>query len=773
MLFRMESGLGEGIRESWAVFASHQASFSPEILAVHWARAATGFLLFLAIQCSFLGLGHVASRFIAGKRDCGGDPMIVWPLGLGFSALVMAGLSLVGGVFPAVIIALLMASFPAGIRYLFRSRWPAEWSANRAGVARKGLYVLVALVICLTLAGILAPEAEGDVLCIHYGIPLQIMKLHKSVEMPFTLYDDYPALWEMIVLPFLCLGGETPARFLGLFLDLFLAWQVFRLARRFVPGEWALAPAILTLTNPFVWMSASVAKNDLLVAVLGMAALMPLFGNAGKPGVLPVFIAGMMSGFMFATKYNGGFLLPAIAAVLWISRSFNRRTVSALFAGFMPVVLPLLAKNMINTGDPLIPFCSMLFDTPYSTAISRERFIEFAGFTTLQDPSAMTVWVKVRGALGAFPASEESFVRWFMLVPSVMMVGAMGPRFRALAAAILVSGIAWFAVPSPVRYGIFLFPLCFVLCAPGLKAMGRVGATMAFLAVGFQVVHMAVSPRYAGMVKAGLGLESREAFIARRLATFNDAVIKTNEIAGFSARILGVGVNRVASFNGRLDYGAFSGWVFPPFRIVHESADEKDVSRKFRQYHWDYVLYNSMTAAFWNRTYADDAWTEREAALWGRFWRRHAVLEWESITQDAREGRFHLFRVDGKAGGKYSGILPGIEGVMFLMQEDAKNGRIPSLMGRMASLRRAAGGYGMVDYIEWGFLNGMYSDERNYALLERAYSRGFSNFQSLSHLSFLASRTGMAGMADEWMKRALERNPEATRESVMRDLYGR
>ena len=772
-ILRIEWKLLDGLRGSWDILISRGAHLDTRYLFYHWKTIFVGLTIFLLTQIAYIGVGYISSNLVLGKRLHKYGLLIALPIGWGISATLIMGISLLGLVNITVLYFLIIIFFGVGIYYLMIISRHKKDMFKRIFSVNPWFLGLLIVVAGMSAIAAMAPEIEGDVLCIHYGIPLQILKFHKITEMPFTAYDDYPLLWEMLVLPLLGLGGEALARFFGLLLIIFLAQQVYFFARRFVLREWAMVSAALVITNPFLGLFILVAKNDLMVAVLGMAALTPLLIEDTKPDVRRVFLAGILAGFMFSTKYSGGYLVPAFVSVLYISGSLSWRTVTALVAGFVSISLPLFSRNMLNTGDPLFPFGSILFNSPYSNAISRKRLLEHAAYVTIQDPSQMTFWVKVRNALGLFPASDESFLRWLMLIPTVLFIAWKDWRAKAIVSIMGISVVLWFLGPAPVRYGIYLFPLGFVLCVMGLKEMEMKGRILAIIAIFFQIIHLTTSTKLAGMINSGLGFEKSEVYLEKNLSTYYEAVESVNEKVSSSNRILGIGTNRISMFSCRMDYSAFSGPVNPFFKLVHESRTEEDIKKHIHQYRWNYLLYNSMNVFYWRRVYADDNWTERDLALWGSYWSRHAEPIWESSNENTNEGYFYLFDVNKKNRKvKYYGLLPGLEGYWYLIQDDLRHNMYSSALTRIQSLRNIVGEYGIVKYFDWGALQGNYSYDQNYYLLDSAYKNGFSNYSTLKALCIYSDKIGRHDIMETWMMRALKRNPDATRESILREING-
>jgi len=775
LLLNALSGIGGTLRAGSPFGVGFGIPPAMEIIP-YWIGVAGDVVALLCIFFASFWFGSVAVRFIY-KGPISG---VKYPLRGVIGGLIIAlgamGVSLVGLAFGkvfAVLGAIILAKIAVGI---WRGDEKLRHRLGRVRVSLGPLWPFLSMflpVSILILVSALAPAVDSDVLSVHFGNPLAILRLHKMVEYPFSVHDDYPPIWEMLLLPLIGSGHEGAARLMGPMMLAVVSLQVFQLARRLVAVPWALLGAGLFISNPYLSGYSIVAKNDLFVAVIGMTAISAAL-DAGKARMgADMLLCGVLVGVSFASKYSSAFLLVSIMLILAVDARMSLRGLFIMAGGCAVPLFPVAARNFLFTGDPLYPFLSSFFAGPFSSAISRKRLWEHYAFVTQQDPREMTYYSSITGAFRRIYAGRDSFSGFMVLLPFMVFCGRWSREYRAVLLCWLVLFAGWFIGPAQVRYGILLYPLGYTLAIAGVAAAGRTGRAASWAVICFQVIASMGSLFFMDYWRAGAGLERGESFISAKLTTFKEAVDEVNRICSPLDRILAIGSTRIASFRSRVDHGAFAAAANPVFSLVHESGSGTQLMKKFRQNGWNYLLYNSMDAFYWRRIYADDKWTERDIRLWADFWSRQAAPVWEGRTEDSLEGHFYLFHL-GRAGrGRYLGILPGIEGQEYLMEEDARKKDEKAMRARMAMLRRAAGDFGMVDYFDWGIFQGLYTPAGEYELLTRAYGRGFSNFQTLAFLYYLSFATGRGGMADVWMNRALERNPRATRESVMRNLYER
>ena len=726
--------------------------------------------MFFFYQAGIFMLGKLSSIFLLGKEKKSNNIIMSFLIGWGITALLALGLSLTGLAFRYVFLACGIVCLAQTLAIIVNARSIKDIIKLFVKDNRMSFVFVGAVFISIISIGAFAPEIDGDVISIHFGTPEQIMRIHKMVEWPLTIYDDYPPLYEMLLLPIIGTAGETSAKLMNIMLLVFLAFFIYRISSKYISRKWAYISTLIAITNPFICNYISVSKNDLILCIYTLAAFDALLNSLGSRGRY-FFLCGLMIGFVFITKYTGGIILPAFIIAGLLSYNTSARNNIHMIIGFFLISIPILLKNYLFTGNPTYPFMSIIFSGPFTSALSRVRMWEHATYVTIQDPNAMNAWVKIRDIIGGLPFQEDCFARWFMLLPALLLVKSWSQEMKFLLITTSILFIEWFFGPALARYGIFLFPLGYLLAIIGISTAGRIGTALAVTIIFIQAAHSLLAYKYTDSLRVAVGAEGRQHYIDRHLTSFSLALNAMNEKSNESDKILAIGTNRIGWFKARVDYSAFAGPEMPAYEVVHESFNETDIAKRIREYGWKYVIYNSMTAFFWRRSYADDAWTEHEIALWGKYWSKNVRLEWESPTQDPMEGYFRIYKVTNTGREMNVGLLPGIEAWIFRMETDLRNKHVDIMQKRLNELRYAVGYYGMVDFIDWGFNQVNYSDSYNYSLLSRAVQKGFSNYEVFAALAYFSTRALMPNMADYWMQKALQRNPTATQESFIGDVY--
>ena len=728
-----------------------------------WTGRLAGLALFILMQAGCLAMGKGVSALVSpGRRS---SAMSCLPIGWLTLGLVMYGLSLSGLAFRSVLGA---AAFGAGFFGLHPLICSARRWRNTIPDARINRLILAAgaLVTVVMFLTALAPEVEVDALTYNYANPLRILSLGRQVEWPFSIADDLPALWEMLLLPLLAAGGEAATRWFNPFLAVFMAMLVYRILGGFTGRSWALAAAVLLVTNPYMVRQASTAKNDMLAAAMALSVLAQVLA-AGKGRLVPACaVAGILSGGAFVTKYNAGLVLAAVPVSLAVMGRLNAGRVLALVAGFAVAATPSLLRNGLMTGNPLFPFASSLFPSPFFSEIARSQLHTNMFVVTLQDPGAISRWLSVKAAIGA--GSDESFMRWLALLPCVFLAAWRAPQARVVLASLLVMLAGWMAGPPQVRYGLAAFPLGVMAGAYGLSGL-RVGRMrdaagwIAGLAIVLQVAHACANTKTGQAIRAGIGLETAEGYRMRVLTSYETAVRAVNRLAGPTDRVFSHGESRTAPLTALSYMGFFGDAVFPPFAMVKASRTPDEVWKKFRQQGWTLLLYNRISAFFWSRSLSADPWTERELNLWAVFWREHAEAVWESPSLDLMQGYYYLFRIYPHSPGAPRAVLPGVEGWVRRVEEARQAGQKIEMRDCLDALRRAAGDFGVIDRVEADMSGPAIPRDRVRFLLNRAVSRGFRSPPVYLHLAAMARADGDHAGAARWIKRAEELEPGSSR----------
>jgi hypothetical protein len=280
-------------------------------------------------------------------------------MGLGILGLLAFGLTVLGwntGPALAVLWGLLTLVFLRD-----SLRWMRELGAGILRVRPRGgpfawlIAIFAAVTLAFSLGVALCPPVAWDALVYHLQIPQQ-MTIHQTALPPGdSFFREMPNLSEWIFAGPMALTGRPEAGAVAGWLvgALTLAGIAGTARRTGIRHAW-LAPVIL-LSGDTLARSMGWGYVDWTTALFGYSAVCLISLRSPRVGTL--FLAGVLAGFAWDSKYTAGILLPVL--LVWIllrdRKSHWLRNAAALLAGFLLAFLPLLFRNLAYWGNPLPP----------------------------------------------------------------------------------------------------------------------------------------------------------------------------------------------------------------------------------------------------------------------------------------------------------------------------------------------------------------------------------------------------------------------------------
>lgn len=369
-----------------------------------WHRLAGVFLVFAAFAAGLLSWGGVCARAL--KLDAS-EPL--WRLSLGtalgsFAMALFGHLGLVGfadrDLLAGVLLVGLLLDATLGRHPGGETR---GWRLPASALDRL-LAVGCAVLVLLQCAKAAIPDGHPDPL--YYGLLgprlwAQAGRIFMPEGMPIVLRAsawDYLHLWGQVFLGGPGGGGLVEAQIFGQLCHAALAYAgcgfaVYRLVGcysadlriRWLAVLAALAAAAMNWT-------AGLAKNDWGSAfwVLSAAALMA--GSGVSPRML--LLGGALLGLGVIAKPSALFTaIPVVASVLWARGEPRRYRLALVMAGLALGALPVAARNLAWTGNPLFPSASWFFGTQKLSPswIAYQRGFEEAGLSGLG-----STWARVQ-----------------------------------------------------------------------------------------------------------------------------------------------------------------------------------------------------------------------------------------------------------------------------------------------------------------------------------------------------------------------------------------
>jgi hypothetical protein len=384
------------------------------------------------------------------------------------------------------------------------------------------------LALATSFVSALAPPLAGDALCYHLELPKRFLADHRLTFFSDDDNSTFPLLTEMWFLWGLAIDGPAGAQLMHWLTGAVLAGAGYVLALPLLGRTWSLAAAALVLITPGINNQMTAPLNDVALALFTTLALAAWLRIARDDGSGSWTMLGLMVGGATAVKYTGlvfAAVLGLIVAVRivrvgdatrasWIRGACLAAILVAVTAG------PWYVRAAYHRGDPLFPFLSA---EPTEGAPSKF-------------PETKTPLGRGLGALVEAPwmmtMSPERFggrahqlgPLFLMLVPCVLLISNRR-ELRPLLLAALLYGACCVILRQNVR---FLFPLVSIFAVVAAAVLRDIAhwdsgprriawGTCAVMLLFLMFIPVA---RVRPAAAVAMGLESREAFLARREPTF-------------------------------------------------------------------------------------------------------------------------------------------------------------------------------------------------------------------------------------------------------------
>jgi len=300
-------------------------------------------------------------------------------LGAGFVGTLILLLGLLGGLYPALLLAVLAAT--AWVARLEVAELPLLARAA-AGQVRRGmaghlpilLAALGGLVFVFLVAMALTPPIDWDSLLLHIRVPSQFLAEHRVYVPEDNLPSGFAALIQLLYVPLLAARSESGPALLSAAIALLLGLALLALCLRFFDSEAALLSVAGLWGSGLVLMVAVTPRIDVTLAFFALlttyALLMAL--PSARPGEAAeeattrrarlLFLAALLLGLTMAVKYLGIAFAAALAPLILVAAKdpdegaqvWLRNLLAFGGVAFL-VLLPWIAKNLLLFEAPLFP----------------------------------------------------------------------------------------------------------------------------------------------------------------------------------------------------------------------------------------------------------------------------------------------------------------------------------------------------------------------------------------------------------------------------------
>ncbi|OGR83819.1 MAG: hypothetical protein A2901_01425 [Elusimicrobia bacterium RIFCSPLOWO2_01_FULL_54_10] len=337
---------------------------------------AKALVLFLGIAAGALAAGRFLLSFLRLPWASALEEL-VFSLSAGYGiisliVLLMTSLHLIQRPFMFGLWAAGVASFigimnQAGTRQLL-----AEAGIQAATFLFKENYIILRLFLWIFLAMsfmmAFAPELFYDALVYHLAVPNLFLQENGLARVDGVLSKS-PMIWHMLYLFGLALQDEILPKLIHGSTGVLIILGLGTLAKRLEMPRAGMLAGLFFLTIPMVQMNIWTSGVDIggcLYAFLAIYAILVWTQTQEKGWVIA---SALLSGFAYGSKYQGGMIGISVFLILFFHFALYARDLrqfvklAASFSAVVAVtVLPWLAKNIWDTGNPVFPFLTSLFE---------------------------------------------------------------------------------------------------------------------------------------------------------------------------------------------------------------------------------------------------------------------------------------------------------------------------------------------------------------------------------------------------------------------------
>lgn len=373
------------------------------------------------------------------------------------------------------------------------------------------------------LLNAMSPEQSPDGVTYHLGV---VAQYSRARGFPLITNDFYANLTQGIELLFLFafeFGKHSASATVHFAFWLALPLLIFSYGRRVGHPLAGAAAALFTALSPVVGIDGSVAYVDVALAAFAFALfyVLQIWDETRDQRLL--ILIGLLAGFAYEVKYTGG--VAAIYAVCFIAwKQFRAkkpvlRPALIVAACAFACMLPWMVKDTIEVGNPVSPFASRWFPSPYVHTSQVEDWSQYLRKYDLTSYRELPLELTVKGI-----KTSGFFGPLFLLSPlallalgsrigrQVLLAGAVfgATFFTNIGARFLIPAIPFIALALALVFDRWKWLLLFLVA-------GHVAAStpLAFnrYASGAWAV-WSVSPR------AALRLQSQDAYLNENSFTY-------------------------------------------------------------------------------------------------------------------------------------------------------------------------------------------------------------------------------------------------------------
>jgi Dolichyl-phosphate-mannose-protein mannosyltransferase len=416
--------------------------------------------------------------------------------------------------------------------------------------------LLIAPVVFLNLVWAVTPEIQFDANNYHLAVSQIYLRNHGFIDLPYFFHSYFYRLIEMLFTFALALQGPEAAKLLSFAFSLMATLAVFSLGRLAFDENTGVWAAAFFYTTPIVsWLSGTAYIDNAVAMFLTMAAIAFLRWHRERERLGWLYAASILAGAAIAAKINAALGLPVMFGIaLWhLRKQLRSLAVCALL--LVAVALPWYGLTYLWTDNPVLPMLNGIFKSPLWAFENRVMDANNYGIGT--SPAALSrlpfslTWNTVRFGT-ATPRGGAGGMLLFAFPFGLALVTARRNSAAILFTTLVLFVVLWAFSFQNVRYYVHILPIICVVGAATVLHFAKSGWTGFLCRVCFATVLIVQFPPTSMLfsiedrfpIRAALGIETRQQFLRRALASYAGAE-RLNTMVKPGERVLGVDVEDV------------------------------------------------------------------------------------------------------------------------------------------------------------------------------------------------------------------------------------
>lgn len=626
------------------------------------------FLAFLLLSGASV-IGYVPAKKLFGFSDWTCRQFALYTgVGLGLISLTVFMLGAVKAFHVNYAAALCFILLIAGLWFIInsvrlsRARFQDAYDdRDKTTAFQKILIVSISLILLIILLACFAPPTAKDALVYHLAVPKFYISQGGLAYFPGNMYASFPQYTEMLFTWALLMNApHLPALISFIFgmLTLLLIYSILREDLK-VGKTSALSAVLLFITIPSAAWLCFVPYIDMAFTFYELAALAMLISYIRSLEKKHIMAMGFFVGMAAGVKYTGLGLIPLGILGILVAERFSGKdpspkhaVINLLFFTLISSVLfiPILIKNTIFTGNPLLPFFYEIFGGKgwdIQRSVDYMELLKSFGVGHSFIDYILLPWnLLVNAEWNSQRFDGQIGPLMILVIAALFLIGKAGhKKIAAFTVFLILSFILWAGLSQQIRFLIPLMPAAIIICAFSMEHLKTGGDKKHYILTALTVATIVINAGLCVKVFARenpwayvLGFKTEQEYLKGKIPYYDFVEYSNTSLAPKSKIFLVY----MQNYGYLFDRAYYSDSVFESHTlegILKRANSQAEVKKEFKAMGLTHVMFNAHYI-FGGLSLLD----ERQKALFDAF-----------LKSDCREekGRspYYLFSI-GKGTGK-------------------------------------------------------------------------------------------------------------------------